>query len=149
MYRERKEDLSLYYWLKNLFLTTSYITIVDGFPTDNLVLPTISVDAVSIDPRPHELGNRTRVNTRVWRIDVFAKNKSQRDEIGYKILNGLIDPIPVYDYDEGFPPDVSPTQIGTLFIGDRRMEIIRVLPELVETLYYRATITFVAELDLL
>jgi len=42
----------------------------------------------------------------------FAQTKAQRDEIGYRILDSLEQCIPVYDYDEGFPPDTTPTNLG-------------------------------------
>lgn len=141
MIRERKEDLSVYYWLKDLFPT---FTIVDGFPVENLKIPTISVEVDTIDSEPFELGNRHRQKFRVWYIDVFAATKSQRDEVAYKILEELENPIQVYDYDEGFPPSVSPSNIGGLIPQDIRLEIKRVLPELVDLLYYRSTVTFSA-----
>lgn len=145
MLRERKEDLSIYYFLVDLFADIGdFLTIVDGFPMENLKIPTLAVEAKSIDTLKWELGNRTRVQFRTWYIDVFAKNKSQRDEFAYRLLNGLEACIPVYDYDEGFPPDVDPTELGCLEVEDLRLRIIRVYPELVDKLYYRATVSFVA-----
>ena len=67
-------------------------------------------------------------------------------EIGYKIVYDLEEGIPVYNYDEGFPPTVTPTQIGMLVPYDYiEMKIVKVLPELVSKLYWRATISFVAD----
>jgi hypothetical protein len=74
---------------------------------------------------------------------VFAQNKSQRDEIAYTILNALEDCIPVNDYDVGFPPTVVP-ELGCLNVEDLRMEIVRVMPALVDKLYYRSSISFTA-----
>ena len=74
----------------------------------------------------------------------YTNNKSQRDELAYRLLNGLEACIPVYDYDEGFPPDVSPTELGCLEVEDLKLQIILVFPELVDTLYWRATVSFVA-----
>jgi len=145
MLRERKEDLSIYYFIVDLFADIGdFLNVVDGFPLEGLEIPTLSVEARSIDTAKWELGNRTRVQFRTWYIDVFAKNKSQRDELAYRLLNGLEACIPVYDYDEGFPPDVSPTELGCLEVEDLKLEIIRVFPELVDKLYYRATVAFVA-----
>lgn len=146
MNRERKEDLSIYYWLKDLFSATPYIGIHDGFPGSPITVPVVAVDYRILNARHYELGNKERLGNRIWYIDVFAKNKSQRDEIAYTILHALEESIPVYDYDEGFPPDVSPSRLGCLMIGDNvELEVIEIMPELVDTLYYRERVTFSAE----
>lgn len=140
---ERKQDLAIYHWARDtVFENAPHITITDGYPEGNLVLPTVSVDAIRIDLRQYELGNRSNIRFRRWFLDIFAKNKSQRDEIGYRLLNYLEDNIKVYNYDEGFPPDQNPSEIGVLIPQDWRMEFIRVVPELVDTLYWRATVSF-------
>jgi hypothetical protein len=144
IYLERKEDLSLYYLLKDIFSDTSYINIEDGFPEKVLTLPTVSVEANTIELIEFELGNREGRRLRRWSIDIFAKNKSQRDEIGYRILNELKNGIKVYNYDEGFPPDLYPSKISHLDVLSRKMTIIKILPDLVEKMYYRATIEVVA-----
>lgn len=143
MYRERLEDLSLYYYIKDLFSDVPGINVVDDFPSSNLVTPTISVTTDIIDTAIFELGNRDREQFRTWYIDVFAKNKAQRDDYSYRILNSLEECIPVYNYDDGFPP-ITVAQIGCLQPEDVRLRIIRVFPELVDKLYWRTTLTFVA-----
>lgn len=143
MYRERKEDLSVYYYIQTLLSTTPQVRVVDEFPIQGLVLPTVSVEAKTLEPVSFELGNENRTSIREWYIDVFAQNKSQRDELGYFILNSLDQCIPIYDYDEGFPP-TTVTQLGCLEVLNLKMEIIRINPYLVDTLYYRATISFMA-----
>jgi hypothetical protein len=145
MYLERKEDLSIYYFLDDNLSTVPGITIVDGFPEKVLTLPTVSIDAGRIDLKHYELGTRNELRERKWFIDIYAKNKSQRDEIGYKLLEDLENGIIVYDYDLGFPPDVTPTRIGFLQILSTSFLPIRIVPEMVEKMYYRATITFVAQ----
>jgi len=150
MNRERKEDLSIYHWLKSLFSATPYINIVDGFPTTALTastLPVISVDYRRMMAVHFEVGNKERLGNRIWYIDVFAKNKTQRDEIAYTILHALEESIPVYDYDESFTLDTPPlTRLGCLMIGDEvELEVIEIMPELVETLYFRERVTFTAE----
>lgn len=146
MYLERKEDLSIFYYLKGIFSDAPFITITDGFPEETaLSIPTIAVEAGKIDVVGFELGNRDGVRVRRWYLDIYAKNKSQRDEIGYRLLNVLKDGIPVYNYDEGFPPSVSPTKIGALDIESKSYNPSRVSADLVEKLYYRATISFVAQ----
>ncbi len=149
MYLERKEDLSIFYFLQGLFTDTPYIKIVDSFPEEDLVLPTISVDATAIDLLDFELGNRDGRRLRKWNIDIFANTKSQRDEIGYKILNELKNGIIVYNYDEGFPPSVTPSQESHMDVISRRMTIMKVFPEFTEKMYYRATIEVVATNDVI
>lgn len=144
MYQERLEDLSVYYWAIDIFSDAPFINIEDAFPVGDLTIPTVSVDVDTIDTAPGELGNRKRIKFRVWYVDVFAADKSQRDEYAYRVLNKLESNIPVYDYDEGFPPSVSPSQIGCLIPQSIKLEIIKIRPELVDKLYYRSTISFMA-----
>lgn len=149
MYKERLEDLSIYYWLKSKFSDASYIRIVDGFPEGDLVLPTIAVEAGRIDVQEYEMGNRDGLRVRRWFIDIYASNKSQRDEFGYRLLNELKNGIPVYNYNEGFPPSVAPTKIGALQILAKSYDPIRINADVVEKLYYRATVSIVAQNDVI
>jgi len=145
MYLERKEDLSVYYFLKSAFADAPQINIEDGFPEGTLKLPTVSVEAGKIDVELFEMGNRDGLRVRRWYIDIYATNKSQRDEFGYRLLDRLKDPIPVYNYDEGFPPSVSPTREGALMVLSKSFIPIRISADVVDKLYYRATVSFVAE----
>lgn len=149
MYIERLEDLSVYYFLKDKFLSTPFVTVVDAFPEGALVIPTVSVDNGKIDVREYELGNRDGVRVRRFDIDIFAKNKSQRDEFGYMLLNELKNGIPVYNYNEGFPPSVTPTKIGSLQVLAKSYIPIRINADVVEKLYYRATVSIVAQNDVI
>lgn len=144
---ERCEDLSLIYWLRGKFSGTTYVNVLDGFPESDLVLPSIAVEWEYAEGFPLEIGNRTMLKERQWYIDVFVPTKGQRDEYAYKIFGDLDEGIPVYNYNEGFPPDFSPSQIGTLIVVRKRVTNTRVLPELVDSLYYRATVLFVATYD--
>jgi hypothetical protein len=141
VYLERKQDLSVYYWLASMFASTPQVKIVDGFPVSDLVIPSLSVEAESITISPLELGDRKGLEIRVWILDVFAANKAQRDEFSFKILNALDNNILVYNYDLGFPPVVVP-QIGCLIPQDVAYKKIQVLPQLVDKLYWRGQITF-------
>ena len=140
----RKQDLSIYYWLKEVLPT--FVTVVDGFPEDDLVLPTASVETLPIEGVPFELGGRDK-DIRFWRIDIFADNKSQRDDMAYVVYKELEDNISVYNYDEGFPPDISPSKIGCMKCYDRRVAPIKVFEELVRKLYWRSAITFWTEYE--
>lgn len=144
MYLERKEDLSVYFLVKTLFRSNPEIKIVDGFPDEALTIPSVAVDNDVLALEDFELGNREGRRTRTWYIDVFAKNKTQRDDFCYRILNGFKNGIVVYDYDEGFPDDSSPSKIGHLGVIMRRMRPLKINPKLVDKMYYRATVTIVA-----
>jgi len=142
MFLERKEDLAIYYWLVDIFSSTPGINIVDGFPDDPLEPPTISVEWDDTEVVDFQLGDRSGKRLRTWFIDVFAKNKTTRDEFAYKIHNELRNGITVYDVVNGVP---TQDKIGHLDILQRRIKVVRVDPELVSTLYYRASISILAE----
>ena len=140
----RKQDLSLYYWLEDLL--PSFVTVVDGFPEGDLTLPTVSVEALPMEAVPYELGGLDK-DIRFWRIDVFANNKSQRDDFAYNVYKQLEGNVEVYDYDEGFPPTISPTQIGSMKCYDRKVAPIIVFEELVRKMYWRSAINFWTEYE--
>jgi hypothetical protein len=120
------------------------IKVVDGCPEEDLTLPTVSIEGENIRIVPHELGNRRGRRERIWTIDVFAKNKAQRDELTSIIMDDLESGVPVYDYDEGFPPGVSPTQLGSLNPFDIDVLTVHNFGEL-EKLYWRCSIRFLSE----
>jgi hypothetical protein len=144
IYLEKKEELSLVYFLKGLFPT---IKVVDEFPDSILSLPTISVDWDDLTGYQIELGNRHLAQERTWYIDIFCETKEKRKDFAYKIFNELQEGVPVYDYDMGFPPGVSPTQLGSLVPLSLRIRKINPIPELIDELYWRATIILVATYD--
>ncbi len=142
MYIERKQDLSIYYWLKGLMAPYPMITVNDGYPDEDLQLPSVTVESQSIRFREYELGSRTGRRERFWVVDILALNKAQRDEITSIIMNNIETGIPVYNYDEGFD---SPTQIGLLRPFDISVATVRIFPSLVEKMYWRNTIRFYTE----
>lgn len=146
MFLERKQDLSIFFWLKDaVLLAFPTVTVVDGYPEEDLIIPSVAVVNQSIILDPFELGNRTGVRIRAWNLDVYASNKAQRDELSSIIINEIESNIPVLDFDEGFPPTVSPTQLGVLIPRDVTVIPIRIFPELVEKLYWRSTIRFMTD----
>lgn len=138
---ERKQDLSIYYWLDDLFSPYDNVTVVDGYPVDGLVLPTVVAEDGVISTRPSELGNRSDLRERIWNIYVYAKNKTQRTDFSSFIHENLESGIIVYDYDQGFPPTVVP-QIGVINPQGTLITPMRAFPELTELLYWKAAITF-------
>ena len=144
----RLEDLSMNYFIKDLFEPFPMITIVDEFPTRILSVPTISVVNGKLSENEYELGNSDTTRLRIWFIDIFAVNKSQRDDFGYRILNELrTRGINVYDYNEGFPPDASPTLINHLSVIKRSYEPIDVIQSLNEKLYFRGQLILITRND--
>ena len=139
----RLQDLSVLYWLKGLFADTPFITVEDGFPENELTIPTIALELENIDTYKLELGNREFGKVRHWYADIFADNKAQRDEFSFRILDACENKIPVYNYDLGFPPTVVP-KIGVLDVDDVSIKIIKVLPEFTEKMYYRAVVYMTA-----
>jgi hypothetical protein len=135
------QELSVYYFLKDLYKDASFINIVDDFPKDPLILPTISVESDIIVPGVYELGNRNRTQTRTWYFNIFAENKAQRDEYAYRLLNTLNNSISVYNYDQGFPP-ISVDKLGALQPQALQLRVIKIDPALVEKLYYRSIIQY-------
>lgn len=145
MILDRKLDLSVYYYIVNTFSDAPFIKILDGFPDQLLEVPCIAVELDNIETNPSELGNRHRNRVRTWYIDIFAADKAQRDEYAYRLMDYLENDVPVYNYDEGFPPSSSPSRIGCLKTDDIRMQIIKVIPELTEKMYHRSVIFFTGE----
>lgn len=139
--QQSNEDFSVFYYIKSIGDSLGIPT-VDEFPASNLVVPSIAVEADELDPIVGEMGNVHRVYNRVYFVDYFATNKTQRQQLGYTLLRALELAIPVYDYNTGFPPEVIPTQIGCLQVLDINMKRILINPELVEKFYYRGVISF-------
>lgn len=145
MYIERKQDLSFYYFVKGLFSDAPFVTVVDGFPEGEITFPTVSVDNQRIETYDFELGNKTRQQVRTWVIDIYALNKSQRDDFSYRILNALEGSIPIYNYDEGFPPDTSPSQVGCYLPNQIEVNLYKIDTDQTNKLYWRAFIFYTGE----
>lgn len=145
---KRKQHLSLYYWTKNQlpdFINTIYnFPVRTNEPDGKLKIPTVSVVARPTREFPLELGGKN-ADYRSWSIDIFAKNEIQRDDLAYLIYDNLEDGIDVFDYDQGFPPEITPNKIGQMIVESREVEPIIVFPELVKDLYWRSTITFITK----
>ena len=110
MYKERKEDLSVFKFLKDSFSDVSFVKIVDEFPDDKLVVPSVSVTAGPITYAQYELGNDDFYERRTWYFDVFTRDKNQRNEYAYRISERLRNSvIQVYDFGVSFtnPPPLN------------------------------------------
>lgn len=141
MYIELKQDLSVLQFLRTLFSDAPFIKVVDGFPEEEFDIPTVALETDSITAENFEMGNREFAKQRYWYIDVYAVSKAQRDEIAYRIIHALEEKIPVYDFDQGFPPTVIP-RLGVLDPDNVQLKVIKILPELTELMYYRSVVNF-------
>jgi hypothetical protein len=139
---ERKQDLSIYYWLKGLMTPYSLVTVNDGYPDGDIPIPSVTIEGETIRFIEHELGSRTGRRERFWVVDIIALNKAQRDDITSIISNDIETGIMVYDYEEG---PGSTTQLGLLRPFDIGVTTIRIFPSLVEKMYWRNTIRFYTE----
>jgi len=146
-YPETKEDISVLAFVKALFTTETFVTVVDEYPSTELTIPTVSVEQGDTILAEYEMGNRSGRRVRQYIVNVFAANKSQRDDFSYRVVNALENGIIVYNYNEGFPPEVTPSVLEHLNVVSRRIIPIEVLPELVEKLYFRSMVKFVATND--
>jgi hypothetical protein len=145
MHLERKQDLSIYYWLKDLFTSYPMVNVNDGYPEGELILPSVTILSHDIRPSIKQMGSRKSWRQRLWVIDVLGNNKAQRDEMTSVIIDQIEYGIPIYDYDEGFPPTVSPTELGLLRPTDWEVITVRIFPDLVEKMYWRNSIRFFTE----
>ena len=143
----RLEDLSMSFFIKDMFQDTPSIKIVDSFPDEILTVPTISIDAGRLKEESYELGNRDRLRVRVWYIDIFAVNKSQRDDFGYRILDRTKNGINIYDYNQGFPPSVTPDRVEHCEVLSISYEPIPVMLDEVQPKYFRGQVILVTQND--
>ena len=142
---ERKKDTSIVYWLMDTFSDVSSITILDEYSNRELEVPSLALQTGLITDEEFQLGDRTQKLIRLWHIDIYAKSTEQRNEIAYRLLRELDDGIPVYDYDEGFPPDIDPSRIGTISVFSKEYTPIAVVPELLDKMYWRGSVTIFTE----
>ena len=143
----RKVDLSIYYHLRDLL--PSLVNVYDGYPvgadgrpSGDIALPAVAVERQPIVLRPFELAGANLAHY-FYIVDVYGKNKAQRDDIAYQIQTDLdSNNVKVYNYDAGFPPVVVP-HIGTLVLtGEVRNTVVYVFPDLSPNEYWRAIVDF-------
>lgn len=80
------------------------VNVVEAFPEDEIVLPTVSIENETISERPFEIGSSSTKDMRLWfYIDVFAKRSGQRTDLIDILKNYFDNDIPVYNYNSGFP----------------------------------------------
>ena len=146
MIEERLQDLSVFYFLKDNLDPS--VKVVDGFPNADEIkkenLPIVAVENDRADLQFFELGSRDTINERSWIIYIYAVNKTQRDNLAYTIAKLFRNKVGVFNYDEGFPPDVTPTKIGALQPQRISVVIAQIDPSVVSTFFYRAEVHYLA-----
>lgn len=112
----RNEDLSVYFFVKDT-LGSNVLRVVDGYPYNEvedgtLVVPSAAVEHKLTSEEPGELG--ATWFRRDWSVDIFARNDTQRDELGDVLFRALNLSIPIRDYGPpGFNADTGKSLIGT------------------------------------
>lgn len=145
MFKEDKANLSLYYHLKTTF--SGIVDVFDSYPPVDLLIPSLSIDLVTINFSKFEIGNYNNIREIHWVIDIYAKNKTQRNSIAYKCFESLENSIPVYDYDINFPPP-NPPQLGILYPENLKIDFVSVEVDKPEDLFYRGVGIYIAKLEL-
>ncbi len=121
MNKYRLMDLSFYYTLKQKADELNIVNFREGFlevDFEKAEIPLVVFDNTTIFLSPKEVGNREQLIRRGYNVIVYAQNKKQRDDLIYEFISVLEGPIIVYNYNEGFPPDVTPSKIGCLRFED-------------------------------
>jgi len=143
---ERLQDISVVNYIKEI--VPDSVKVVDGFPEKPITekdIPIIAVENRTAEFNRLELGTNVSIVTRGWIIYVYAKNKTQRDHLAYLVGGNLFkNKVPVYDYNQGFPPDVDPDQIGCLEPKRVSIKIPQIDPSQVSMLYRIADIYYSA-----
>lgn len=149
MFIEVKQDLSMIYFIKDLFDTTygaGFVTVGAEWPDLPLASnkPYIAVKNEALTVKALELGNRYGYDMRIWYFDIFANDISQRDVYGYAIKNAVQGGVPVLDFALGFPPEDAIPQIGAMSHEEIRVRPIPVMSELTSPQYWRGQVYLLA-----
>lgn len=115
---------------------------VQGLQSVELVLPIVTLEYTLQTPIPFQLGSGP-ATAREYLVTVYGNDDREVDEIGQQVYEWLRDnDIPLNNYNDGFPPDVTPTQVGIIELDDPLVTPIRVIgsPNIVDR--YKIEITF-------
>lgn len=139
----RQTELSVFYHIKDSLDTNGYgsagyhsgelVTLRDAYPNQDeldkvvapsmarlpdvdIVLPIVIVEHVLQIPRDIELGSKPGT-ARAFVITVLGHEKGITSDIAQSIYTLLLDEdIPLNNYNAGFPPTVTPTQVGIMAV---------------------------------
>ena len=141
MLESRMVKLSVYYFLKDKlddgdwgstgYANNELVTLKDAYPTDEeldrivlpenytgdsneIVLPVVAIDSGYQNEYPYELGSGPGT-ARQFIISIFGRERGETDDLSQQIYEWFRDNnISLNNYNEGFPPTVTPTQVGTI-----------------------------------
>lgn len=89
----RLADKSLHYYLENQLNTIwgSFLSVKDSYPNtlEEITVPLVSVDYTTGRLNPLEIGTDENEDIMYFMIDIFARGKSERDDLLYIIMNLL------------------------------------------------------------
>jgi hypothetical protein len=114
MARLRNEDLSVYFFVKDIVVGSSTIgslipNIVDSYPYNEIENETLKVPCIAVEHRTTSDVNVGELGAswfrRSWEITLFATTDTQRDDLGDVIFRALDKAIPIKDYSSGFRKD--------------------------------------------
>lgn len=83
----------------------SHLEVKDGYPNDleNIDLPVITVNYVTSQNVPRELGTDAGDDINYWHVMIFARGKGERDDMAYDVYQLLRSGCDVYDFSTGSP----------------------------------------------
>lgn len=135
----RLTGMSLIYLLRDIFESNGWypnnLNIIDGYPEDknklvqtskytgsNLEkkLPIITVECLTLNGNPLELGSRDSYAEYRYSIDIFCEKDGQKEDLAYLIKKNIDNTqLNILNYNEGFPPVSGQT---VLAIGDMSVD---------------------------
>jgi hypothetical protein len=113
---------SLLYWVSDCLVAAGvdYVDVISGSPDVPIKLSgeTVTVFPSSAYSKPYELGGSDLKNVN-FIVEAFLLTDGKRDDVADLLFEALAErTIPLYDYNEGFPPpygtDDVPTEIGKI-----------------------------------
>ncbi|MEM4134611.1 MAG: hypothetical protein QXV73_05380 [Candidatus Micrarchaeia archaeon] len=144
MYIEENAHFSLIRKLKDSFADT--VKVVDSYPRNQIEVPLISVDIIRLDFTKLQIGDYNNIRNITWIVDVFAKNKTQRDRMTFQLMSTLEQKIPIYDFTNGFN-NQNLIEIGAIEPKRLRVEFVEIEVENPEELFFRAIGSFNAQIN--
>lgn len=113
-----------------------------GLSDLELVLPIVSIDQVGQREYPYQLGSGPGTS-RPFVISIFGREEAETDDLAQQIYEWFRDnDIDLNNYNEGFPPSVVPTKVGTIEILNAGLAPVKILgsPNVADK--YRYDVTF-------
>lgn len=145
--------LSVYYFLKDKLDTAGWgtsgyynnevVTFMDSYPNDDelnrivknpsgmpeteIVLPIVAIEYSTQQSFPIELGSRDGT-LRTFVVSILGREEAETDDIAQQIYEWFRDnDVTLKNYNQGFPPSVDPTEIGTMRIDNVKLIPIRII----------------------